>query len=44
MKTEMIPIRVTPEEKAQLKKAAKLENRNLGNFIMTVLKKHINND
>lgn len=37
-KTERIYIRVTPEFKEQLRRAAERENRDISNFVETVLK------
>lgn len=36
-KTEVIRLRVTAEQKAQIQKAAEAENRTLSNYILTVL-------
>lgn len=38
-KTEVIRLRVTTEQKAQIQKAAASENRTLSNYILTVLLK-----
>lgn len=38
-KTEVIRLRVTAEQKAQIQKAAEAENRTLSNYILTVLLK-----
>ena len=43
MKTERINLRVTPDLKKKLNKLAKLENRDLSNYIETLLIEHVKN-
>lgn len=38
-KTQIVPIRLTPELKTELQKMAELDNRNLSDFIRVQLKK-----
>ena len=44
MKTERIYIRVTPELKEKLRQAAEKENRDITNFVETVLKQALENE
>ena len=44
MKTERIQIRVTPEQKDQLRKLAEADNRTVSNYILAVINEKMTED